>query len=128
MEELEVYYNGEYKIEFNDISNITVNTNPKSNLTNKIIFFLKNYISGKKKFEILNRFKKKLFLSNELNNYFNKSNGNFKLHYIDHHISHISSAYYASKFNDALSMCFNSSVIDLDTRLKSLASLFPSSP
>tara|TARA_B100000902_G_scaffold3870_1_gene4955 strand:- start:16689 stop:18410 length:1722 start_codon:yes stop_codon:yes gene_type:complete len=94
----------ESNLEFNDISNITVNTNPKSNLTNKIIFFLKNYISGKKKFEILNRFKKKLFLSNELNNYFNKSNGNFKLHYIDHHISHISSAYYASKFNDAIGL------------------------
>ena len=38
----------ESNLEFNDISNITVNTNPKSNLTNKIIFFLKNYISGKK--------------------------------------------------------------------------------
>ena len=98
------YALSESNLEFKDISNITVNTNPKSNLTNKLIYFLKNYISGKKKFEILNRFKKKLFLGNELNNYFNKSNGNFKLHYIDHHISHISSAYYASKFNDAIGL------------------------
>jgi carbamoyltransferase len=94
----------ENNIEFNDISNITVNTNPRSNLTNKIIFFLKNYISGKKKYEILNRFKKKLLLTNKLNNYFNKSNNNFKLHYVDHHISHISSAYYASTFNDAIGL------------------------
>ena len=49
----------ENNLEFNDITNITVNTNPRSNLTNKIIFFLKNYISGSKKFEILNRLKKK---------------------------------------------------------------------
>ena len=94
----------ENNLEFNDISNITVNTNPRSNLINKIIYFLKNYISGEKKFEILNRFKKKLLLTNELNNYFNNSHGNFRLHYIDHHISHISSAFYASSFNDAIGL------------------------
>ena len=44
------YALSESNLEFKDISNITVNTNPKSNLTNKLIFFLKNYISGKKKF------------------------------------------------------------------------------
>ncbi len=36
-------------LEFGDISNITVNTNPKSNMDRKIIFFLKNYLRGKKK-------------------------------------------------------------------------------
>ena len=38
----------ESNLEFNDISNITVNTNPKSNLTNKIIFFSKIIFLEKK--------------------------------------------------------------------------------
>ena len=35
-------------LDFKDISNITVNTNPRSNLNQKNNFFFKNYLVGKK--------------------------------------------------------------------------------
>ena len=41
-----------------EITDITVNSNPLSNLKNKIPFFLKNYLFNKKKFEIFSRLKK----------------------------------------------------------------------
>ena len=41
-----------------EITEITVNTNPKSNLLQKGLFFLSHYIKGKKKYEIFNRLKK----------------------------------------------------------------------
>ncbi len=94
----------ENNLEFKDIENITVNTNPGSNINQKLIFFLKNYLFGKKKFEIFNRIKKKLILKNELSNLFDKESTNLKIHYIDHHISHISSAFYASNYNHAIGL------------------------
>ncbi len=104
MESIQLCLN-DNNLEFKDIENITVNTNPSSNINQKLIFFLKNYLLGKKKFEIFNRIKKKLTLKNELLNFFNKEeNNNLKIHYIDHHISHISSAYYASNYNNAVGL------------------------
>ncbi len=47
-------------ININDVSDIAINSNPFSNINQKIIYFLKNYILGKKKYEIANRIKKKL--------------------------------------------------------------------
>ena len=94
----------ENNLEFKDIENITVNTNPGSNINQKLIFFLKNYLFGKKKFEIFNRIKKKLILKNELSNLFDNESKNLKIHYIDHHISHISSAFYASNYNHAIGL------------------------
>ena len=83
----------ESNLEFKDITNITVNTNPGSNINQKLIFFFKNYLFGKKKFEIFNRVKKKLNLKDDLSNIFNDfRNEKIKIHYIDHQISHISSA------------------------------------
>ena len=95
----------ENSLEFKDIINITVNTNPTSNINQKLIYFLKNYLFGEKKFEIFNRVKGKLILKNELSNIFNnKKNDKLKINYIDHHISHISSAYYASNFENAIGL------------------------
>ncbi len=92
-------------LNFKDVSNITVNTNPKSNINQKILFFLKNYLIGKKKIEIFNRLKNKLYLKNDLNNFFQeKEKNSIKIHYIDHHISHISSAFFASNFDDAVGL------------------------
>ena len=36
-----------------DVTDIAINSNPLSNFTNKIPFFLKNYLFSRKKFEIL---------------------------------------------------------------------------
>ena len=89
-----------------DVTDISINTNPISNIKEKIIYFIKNYLSGKKKYEIAKRLKKKFDLKNDISNYFSPSNlnKNIKIHYIDHHLSHIASAYFPSKFSDAVGL------------------------
>ena len=54
------YCLNENNLRFSDITNITINTNPKSNIIPKLFFFFKNYLFGKKKMEIFYRLKKKL--------------------------------------------------------------------
>ena len=58
------------------MTDITINTNPKSNLNQKIIFFLKNYLLGKKKSELYQRVKNKYFLKEDLNDFFQRKNKN----------------------------------------------------
>ena len=72
----------------------------------KVFFFLKNYLLGKKKYEIAKRLKKKLSIKDSLNNQSNNFNFGPKvnIHYIDHHISHIASAYYASGYKEAVGL------------------------
>ena len=93
-------------IKIEDISDISVNTNPMSNIKEKVTYFFKNYLFGKKKYEIAERIKKKLDLKKDINNYFMpfRLNKNVKIHYIDHHMSHIASAYFPSDFNDAVGL------------------------
>ncbi len=93
-------------INLSDITDIAINTNPLSNIHHKIIYFFKNYIFGKKKFEIAERLKKKLTLKSEINNFFKPKNlsNKIKIHYIDHHISHIASAFYPSKYEKAVGL------------------------
>ena len=93
-------------IKIEEITDISINTNPMSNIKEKIIYFLKNYLLGKKKYEIAKRIKKKLDLKKDINNYFKPSclNKNIKIHYIDHHLSHIASAYFPSNFDDAVGL------------------------
>ena len=93
-------------LNFEDITDISINTNPLSNINFKVIYFLRNYILGKKKAEIFKRLKKKINLKNDLADYFGKDKikRKLKIHYIDHHLSHIASAYYPSKFKDAVGL------------------------
>ena len=88
-------------VDVKDISDVAVNFNPYSNLYQKTSYFILNYIFGEKKKEIFNRTKTRLNFKDKL--IFAK-NSNFKLHYVDHHISHIASAYYASGFENAVGL------------------------
>ena len=56
----------------NEITDISINSNPLSNIVPKIFFFLKNYISGSKKYEIYKRIKNKLNLKETLKQNFPK--------------------------------------------------------
>tara|TARA_Y100000590_G_scaffold375667_1_gene440767 strand:+ start:1003 stop:2739 length:1737 start_codon:yes stop_codon:yes gene_type:complete len=93
-------------IDLSEITDIAINTNPLSNLKEKTFFFLKNYLFGSKKKEITNRIIKKIIIKNEINSFFKpkKLSSNVKTHYIDHHISHIASAFYPSNFTKAIGL------------------------
>ena len=90
-------------IESTEVTDISINSNPLSNLSKKIPFFLKNYIKGIKKKEIFERINKKLSIKKYLIKNFGFKK-NIKIHYIDHHLSHIASSYYPSKFDEALAL------------------------
>jgi carbamoyltransferase len=89
-----------------EITEITINTNPKSNLFRKSLFFLNHYINGKKKYEIFSRLKKKFNIINEINKSFfpDKILKQVEISYVDHHLSHISSAFYPSEFEKAVGL------------------------
>jgi carbamoyltransferase len=93
-------------INVNEITDISINTNPLSNINHKMLYFLKNYLFGKKKYEIISRLRKKINLKKEINYHLKKGkfSDNIKIHYIDHHLSHIASAYYPSNFDDAVGL------------------------
>ena len=92
--------------DISEVTDIAINSNPLSNLKNKIPFFLKNYLFNKKKFEIFYRQKKKFKIKDELLKNFkdHKINNKTKMHYIDHHTSHIASAFFPSKFEKAIGL------------------------
>ena len=88
------------KINLCDIKFITVNSNPYSNIKEKILYTIssKNLINDVSSF--LKRQSKKLTLKKELEKYFNL-NIKAKIIRFDHHLSHIASSYYLSGFNNA---------------------------
>ena len=89
------------EIDPKEITDVAVNFDPFSNLFQKSTYFLSNYIFGKKKGEIYNRTKSRLDFKKQL---FFLKNNKFKLHYVDHHVSHIASAFYPSGFDRAVGL------------------------
>jgi len=74
-------------IELENIDHLTINTNPKSNLTKKIPFFLKNFLFGEKKYEILKRVRNKINLKSDIQSELKlKFKKNLEIKYIDHHL------------------------------------------
>ena len=94
------------KLKISDVTDIAVNTDPFSNIGKKTAYFLRNYLSGSKKKEIFKRVKNKFNLLDDINESFKKDklNKKIKIHFIDHHKSHIASAFYPSNFNKAIGL------------------------
>ena len=85
------------------VTDVSINTNPISNLNKKIPYFLKNYLFGRKKSEIFKRIKNKFNIKKYLVKKLN-FNQDIKIHYIDHHLSHIASSFYPSNFEESLAL------------------------
>ncbi len=89
----------------NEITHIAFNTNPNSNFFRKLKFLIK-------KFNFKNNFVKRYLDKKILNDVFKKNfklNKNVKFHFVEHHTSHISSAFYASKFDKAIGLSIDGS-------------------
>ncbi len=90
----------------NEITDIAFNTKPYSNLIQKSSFFLKNFSLKNNQFS--NRLKKKLNIKSFLFKNF-ILNKDVKFHFIEHHLTHIASAFYPSKFSDAIGLSIDGS-------------------
>ena len=86
------------KLKEEDITDIAFNTKPNSNFFPKISFLIKN-LSFKKE-NLIKRIKKKIILDKILKKNF-KLNKKVKFHFIEHHLSHLASAFYPSQFEKA---------------------------
>lgn len=98
----------EAKVSPNEITDISINTNPYSNIFPKIAGFIQSYLVGNKKKEIIKRNLARLSIKKEIIKKFNISQ-KIRFHKINHHLSHIASAYYPSGFNKALGLSIDGS-------------------
>ena len=86
------------KIKGEDITDVAFNTKPKSNFFPKISFLVKNF--SFKRENLTNRIKKKVNLDKILKKNI-KLNKKVKFHFVEHHLSHLASAFYPSNFQKA---------------------------
>lgn len=88
-------------INYSDIKYLTINSNPKKNIIEKIKFSLKNFNMNLIAQSLKNT-SKKISLKDNLTNI----NKNFRpeIFYIDHHLSHISSAIFFSNFYQSINV------------------------
>ena len=94
------------KIEDAEVTDIAFNTKPLSNIISKGFFFLKNL--NLKNYNSISRYKKKLNIKSYLSKDF-KFKKSIKIHYIEHHLAHIASAYYPSNYKDATGLSIDGS-------------------
>ena len=95
-------------VSFKDITDICINSDPTKNLHIKFIHFLKNLEFKKINNLFFNRLKNKTNLKKILNENF-ELNHNLKINNIEHHLSHLSSSFYASGFDNAIGLSIDGS-------------------
>ncbi len=89
------------KISISEVDHIGINSDPKANFFKKITYTLRN--SPNPGF-IIDRVKNKLERSDLKKNILSLFPGeeiNAQFHFVEHHLTHLASAFFASKFNDS---------------------------
>ena len=106
-------------ISINDVDHIAVNTDHKANFVKKIKYVLGNRASYKFILDRALNKHKKINIRGELKKSFVNYDFQGKVHYIEHHLSHIASSHIFSPFEKSISMSidgfgdFSSSVISI---------------
>lgn len=89
-------------INLNEINHIAVNQDDKANLFKKITFTLRKQPNIGMLLDRYKNKKKRSNLEQHLNNSFPKAKFNGKIHFVEHHIAHLSSAFHVSPFEKAV--------------------------
>ena len=92
------------KIKLSTIDVIAINSNPKSSIMKKFFFILKNPYSYKIAISSILNTRKKIDIKKLINSIDEKNNFQGKIDYIDHHISHLSSSFFFSQFEDSVNV------------------------
>lgn len=93
----------EAKISVEDLDYITISRNPRANVSKKIIHTIKNRVEIKSVLDRLLNTKRVASVKSELANLFRVKESDIKadIHNIEHHRSHIASAFFASSFKES---------------------------
>ena len=95
-------------LNFKDITDVSINSDPKKNLQIKLLHFIKNFQFKKINYLFFNRIKNKINLKNLLADSF-ELKPNLKINNIEHHLSHLSSSFYSSGFEKAVGLTIDGS-------------------
>jgi len=91
----------EANISIKEIGHIAINTSPKAHFLKKIIFTIRNRPNPKFVLDKLKLKMKKSSIENYLSEIFSEITPSTKIHFIEHHLAHMASAFYASPFNSS---------------------------
>lgn len=88
-------------IKLNEVDHIAINQDDKANLFKKITFTLRKRPNVGMLLDRYKNKKKRSNLEQYLNNSFPETKFNGKIHFVEHHIAHLSSAFHVSPFKKA---------------------------
>lgn len=89
-------------ITLEDVDHICINTSPFSNFSKKLVYAIKNRPDPKYLIQRFKNRKERRNLKEALRNSFKQHNFSGKIHFIDHHYSHLSSAHHVSSFDESV--------------------------
>jgi len=98
------YCLGESGINISDIEHVAINSNPTANLFKKAAYTLYNRPDLKFIYNRILNTKKRTAIISELCDAFPDAKFKGRIHYIEHHLSHLSSCYYVSPFKKAITV------------------------
>lgn len=88
--------------QLSDVNHIAINQDPKANFGRKILYTLKNRPSVGFILERLRNRNKRESIPSQLNQHYPDQRFRGTLHQVEHHLTHVSSAYHVSPFDEAV--------------------------
>jgi len=98
------YCLSEAGIKISDLEHVAINTDPKANFMKKIGFALRNRIDFKMALDRVKNKKRRAGVEEELNAAFPDEPFSGKVHYVEHHLSHLASTHLVSPFVDSVAV------------------------
>ena len=92
----------EADINLENVNHIAINQDSKANINKKILYTLNKLPNFKMLIDRFNNKRKRLELKNYFSNEFPNSKFNGWIHSVEHHLSHLSSAFHVSPFDEAV--------------------------
>ena len=97
------------ELNIDEIKHVAINVDPYAAVIEKVQFTLKNLNTIREKFTKFANSLSKTNIKKELFKINNNSKFNFKLHNVEHHLSHIASAYHLSGYDNAIGISIDGS-------------------
>lgn len=89
-------------IKLSDIDHLAINSDPKANFLRKVVFSLKNWPDPRLVIDRIRNARKRQSIEQSLAQSFSDQHFSGKVHYVEHHLAHLSSAYFVSPFEEAV--------------------------